>query len=128
MFGPFQQLRLDFKQPWTVILGNNACGKSTVLRAIALALCGDDSRATALAAPLLRVGATSGQVTLSVNGVLYSTDLVRDRDQVRARPRQVTPLQSGQWLVLGFPGCAARHRGIRLAPRPSGCRIPPCQT
>jgi energy-coupling factor transporter ATP-binding protein EcfA2 len=120
--GPFQQLRLDFKQPWTVILGNNACGKSTVLRAIALALCGDDSRATALAAPLLRVGATSGQVTLSVNGVLYSTDLVRDRDQVRARPRQVTPLQSGQWLVLGFP--ALRGATSRDPSGPSTVGLP----
>jgi hypothetical protein len=101
--GPFERLRLDFRTSWTVLLGNNACGKTTVLRAIALALSGDDERATSLGGSLLRAGTSTGSVTLSSSGVPYRTDLIRDGDQVRVRPRQVTPVQSGQWLVLGFP-------------------------
>ena len=49
-FGCFRELELRFTapgegyEPWIVVLGANGSGKSTILRAIALALCGADAR------------------------------------------------------------------------------------
>ncbi len=45
----FQELSFDFERPdrkfegWTVLLGGNSSGKSTVLRSIALALMGPEA-------------------------------------------------------------------------------------
>jgi hypothetical protein len=112
--GPFEELSLDFHPGWNVILGDNGSGKSTVLRAIALALCGDDFRAAALAAPLLRSadGVSSGFIELAVGDRTYRTELARSGDTVRVRSRQLTPAQEGTWPVLGFPpmrGATARN-------------------
>jgi predicted ATP-binding protein involved in virulence len=52
-----KQLRLDFStddkklRKWTLLLGENGCGKSTALRAIALLLAGSDSLAELLKEP-----------------------------------------------------------------------------
>jgi energy-coupling factor transporter ATP-binding protein EcfA2 len=49
-FGCFRELELRFsapgegREPWIVVLGANGSGKSTILRAIALALCNADTR------------------------------------------------------------------------------------
>jgi energy-coupling factor transporter ATP-binding protein EcfA2 len=49
-FGCFRELELSFsapgegREPWIVVLGANGSGKSTILRAIALALCSADTR------------------------------------------------------------------------------------
>jgi uncharacterized protein (TIGR02646 family) len=49
-FGCFHELELRFSapgegyEPWIVVLGANGSGKSTILRAIALALCSEDAR------------------------------------------------------------------------------------
>ena len=49
-FGCFHELELRFSapgedcEPWIVVLGANGSGKSTILRAIALALCNPNAR------------------------------------------------------------------------------------
>jgi energy-coupling factor transporter ATP-binding protein EcfA2 len=122
--GPFDQLTLDFNHTWNVILGDNGSGKSTVLKAIGLGLCGDEERAVALAAPLLRRAddVTAGYVELTVGDRIYRTDLVKIGDRVQVRSRQLTPLQAGTWPVVGFPplrGASTRDlRGPYLESQP----------
>src|SRR5262249_40918006 len=110
--GAFEKLMIKVNEKWTVLLGGNGCGKSTLLRAIALGLTGDveDSQA---ASRLLRNSAETGAIELCVGTVRYRTELVREMDsgRVHVRSLQLTPLQAGQWVVLGFPplrGVAAR--------------------
>lgn len=56
-FRSLSDLILDFRQPdgstrqWTLLLGENGCGKSSVLRAIALLMAGADSLAELLGTP-----------------------------------------------------------------------------
>lgn len=101
--GPFEELRLSLSSRWNVIVGNNGVGKSTVLRAIALTLCGDDSRAEVRAQRLLRAGQRTGSIEVHVRHDVFRTDLVRDAGRVTVRSKQVTPLQAGTWAVFGFP-------------------------
>jgi SIR2-like domain/AAA domain, putative AbiEii toxin, Type IV TA system/AAA domain len=101
--GPFAELTLDICDEWTVLLGNNGCGKSTVLQAIAFALAGDDRVVTDVGGRLLRRGATSGGIELRIGGSYYRTDLFPDGDTVHVVCRGPTPLQAGTLAVLGFP-------------------------
>ena len=101
--GPFTELDIELADDWNILLGDNGTGKSTVLRAIALGLCGDDSRALAAGRRLLRNGAQSGEIKLTLGRTTLETRLVRERGRVRVIARQITPAQTGEWLVLGFP-------------------------
>lgn len=48
--GTFDELDLEFDSKWQIFLGDNGVGKSTILKAIALALCGDKAEPYALLA------------------------------------------------------------------------------
>lgn len=101
--GPFDQLDIDLGSDWTILLGDNAAGKSTVLRAVALALAGE-SRPTAIApSRMLRSGASAGTISIWIGGARYTTELRRAGARVRATADAVTPIQAGTWLALGFP-------------------------
>lgn len=101
--GPFREATFDFSNPWTVLLGNNGSGKSTVLKAIALALSGEDEKARSYARQLLRSGAASGTIEVKVGAINYRTTirLVRGRFEVKAD--QIPPLKAGTLVALGFP-------------------------
>jgi len=102
--GPFTNLHLQVNDSWNVLLSDNGFGKSSVLRAIALALCGDDERAEYAATSLLRSGTTEGSIELRAGKSRYITRLVRDRNnRVLVEPDAITPVQGGAWLALGFP-------------------------
>jgi len=62
--GPFERLELRLDRPWTVLLGNNGTGKSTILKAIALALSAGDEEAAKLGTNLLSNRAGSGFVEM----------------------------------------------------------------
>ena len=109
--GAFEDLDLTLASGWNVVLGNNGCGKSTVLRAVALGLCGDHPSAAAAGARLLRTGTGRGAIELVVGKSRYRTELVRSGDAVHVRTTSLTPLQQGQWAVLGFPAL----RGVSIA-------------
>lgn len=113
--GPYTDLRIRINDDWNVLLGDNACGKSTILRAVALALCGDDSRAEPAAASLLRVNAREGTIVLRAGKSVFRTKLLRDENRVRVSPSVITPVQGGSWLALGFPPL----RGVSYS-RPGG--------
>jgi energy-coupling factor transporter ATP-binding protein EcfA2 len=101
--GVFQKLTLNLNQNWNVLLGNNGGGKSTLLLAIALGLCGDAKEAAQAGERLLRSGTTSGSIKLRVGQDVYLTELSREQNKVRVKSRQLTALQTGNWVVLGFP-------------------------
>lgn len=116
--GNFKAIDVEFEDHWNLLLGDNGGGKSTILRAITLALSGNDVRGEAMAARLLRTGETSGSIELSLGptgATKVRTSLVRDGTRVKVSSPQVTPLQAGQGLVLGFPAL----RGVNTT-QPTG--------
>ncbi|QHP72945.1 hypothetical protein EI171_39870 [Bradyrhizobium sp. LCT2] len=106
--GLFENLDLKFQTEisgvpgaaWTVIFGPNGCGKSSILRAIGLALCGNE--AGAAATRLLQVGKSEATIELTFGSQVLRTRLVRNRD-VSVVASATTPVQGGLALVLGFP-------------------------
>lgn len=116
--GPFESLDLDFAEGWNVLLADNGCGKSTILRSIALALCGDEERAIRSGGRLLRAGASAGSIRVRFGEDSFETRLRRESSHVRVVPHNITPVQTGEWLVLGFPairGISASHSGPAAA-------------
>jgi hypothetical protein len=116
--GPFERLALEldlgFSHNWHIFLGDNGVGKSTVLKAIALALCGKDAQP--FAGRFLREskqGAqrglstkTTGRITLETdNKTSYVTTIQRDdgTGQVELISTTARPLEAEGWLAIGFP-------------------------
>ncbi len=60
--GPFEHAEFDFDPRWNVLLGNNGVGKSSVLRALAVALCGPE--AAPFADRIIRSGQPSASIAL----------------------------------------------------------------
>lgn len=104
--GPFERLELDFPkgQNWKVLLGDNGVGKSTILKAIAVAIIGPDAKS--FAARLVRTGKTLGRITLHTehNPSGYITEILTkdmlSEAEVLSRPSR--PMEAEGWLALGF--------------------------
>ena len=104
--GSFEKLELDFSREskWKILLGDNGVGKSTILKAIAVAIMGSDARS--YAARLVRAGKTRGRITLITeqNPSGYITDIhVKDMSSeadVVSIPSR--PMEAEGWLALGF--------------------------
>jgi len=103
--GVFKDLRLALDSHWNLLLGDNGVGKSTVLRAIALAFCGRDGRE--YAARLLSAEQTSGRISLRTDRQEYVTELSLTRSGVEVKSHPDRPLELEGWLVLGFPALRA---------------------
>lgn len=117
--GPFDsltlELDLELEHKWHIFLGDNGVGKSTVLRAIALALCGKEAQQ--YAGRLLRNKETRGEtspaekttigtITLETdNKTSYVTTIQRDEKSGRVELISTTarPLEAEGWLAIGFP-------------------------
>ena len=113
--GPFQEFSLDLDAHWSILLGDNGVGKSTVLKAIALAICGDDAQP--YADRLIRVGAPIGRITLeTTEGARYVTELRRTaaEAEVVSVPQRLLEIEG--WLALGFP--PLRWLGWQASPGP----------
>jgi predicted ATPase len=108
--GPFRKANFNFDTPWTILLGNNGSGKSTVLKAVALALSGEDEQARRFSRQLLRVGAVSGFIEIQVGSIAYRTTLRSSRGRVEVRAEQIPPLKAGTLPTFGFPSI----RGVVL--------------
>jgi AAA domain, putative AbiEii toxin, Type IV TA system len=109
-----------------LLLGDNGVGKSTVLRAIALVLCGDDSRALIEGGQLLSAGAQRGFVQLTVGSDAYRTELVRDTSggvHVNVGNR-VAPLKAGRWVILAFPPLRGISMDNPKGPTTEGSSVP----
>ncbi len=122
--GPYADFSLDLRPGWNVLLGDNGCGKTTVIRAIALALAGTDPRAAAASPRLLRAGQPTGTVTVFSAHGDDSTALVRVRAEVRATTSGDTHVQQGRWLVLGFPAMRGVTARVLSGPTPIAPPVP----
>lgn len=75
-FTAIEELTLEFpppqqgKKPWLVLLGENGMGKSSILKAVALALMGEEKRRSLKLKPkqFLRNGTSAGFVEVSLTG------------------------------------------------------------
>jgi AAA domain, putative AbiEii toxin, Type IV TA system/AAA domain/SIR2-like domain len=116
--GPFKSLDLTFGKR-TILLGDNGSGKSTVLKAIALALLGDLAPPE-LAGRMLNTTANRGEVVLDTARDMYSTALLREELDVSVDAQGFAPIQARPWFAIGFPairGTSARHPN---GPSPQG--------
>jgi hypothetical protein len=107
--GSFDKLEMEFhlesEHKWHIFLGDNGVGKSTVLKAIAFALCGE--KAQPYAARLLKSGKSEGKITLETdNKTIYTTTIKREPNGdvvLSGSDKQVLPLEAEGWLAVGFP-------------------------
>jgi energy-coupling factor transporter ATP-binding protein EcfA2 len=106
--GAFEQLELTFHPRWNILLGDNGVGKSTILKALAVAMVGRD--AEPFAWHLLRLPGTAtelpspGTITLQTERGTYKTILQSRPDQkVEIQSIPGRPLEAEGWLAVGFP-------------------------
>ena len=100
--GPFTQLDLELTPHWNVLLGDNGVGKSTVLKAIAVAMCGREAQP--YAGRLVRSGRSRGRITLETDkDRRYVTDIFKSGSgfDVESKPTRYLDAEGG--LALGFP-------------------------
>ena len=117
--GPFRSLNLSFGPNATVLLGDNGSGKSTVLRAIAIALAGEGPEVDRAAEGLLRAGAKSGSIELELEGERVRTVISRTGERkVSVRAEAMSPVSEGLWLALGFPPLRGARGDALLGPGP----------
>lgn len=129
--GMFKQIKLAFDSHWNVLLGDNGVGKSTILRAIAAGLAGEDCRPHA--EWLLRAGTSQGSITLETSaGDRYTTILERTAGSMRVDAIPTRPLEPEGWAAMGFPPIrqfsGRRTQGLIMEPvrtRPDGVELLP---
>lgn len=120
--GPFAKLELELSKQWKILLGDNGVGKSTILRAIALAMCGRD--AERYANWVIKSGQDVGRIVLETSGgTRYVTELRRTRSEAEILSLSGSPLETEGWLVVGFPAYRSvgwqQSKGPQL-PKPRG--------
>jgi hypothetical protein len=101
--GPFDDLTLDFDSQWTILLGDNGVGKSTVLRAIAVGLAGSD--AADFAGRLIKSGKEAEGATITLRtsqGEEYRT-IISKGDRTIVQSQTSRAIEAERWLALGFP-------------------------
>ena len=114
--GPFDHLQIDLTESWNILLGDNGCGKTTILKAVSSALCGDREPAKAAISRLLKSKRDDGKIVLQVGDREYTTTIRREGKRITVRSRQVTPLEAGSMLVLGFPALRGASTVAAKAP------------
>ena len=115
--GPFDEQEFELNRGWNVLFGDNGVGKSSVLKAIAVALCGQDARP--YAEPLIKAGRSSATITLDVasdvDGKIeerkYITQLHRTRSGAEVESIPTRALEVENLLSLGFPPLRAMSEG-----------------
>lgn len=114
--GPLPTTQLDISPRWTLLLGDNATGKSTLLRAIALGLSGDADGLSRSAERLLNCSGTpTASIAVMFGGSSYTSTLTSDTRELRVRATR-TPTQDGRWLSLGFPAVRGLSQRTLLGP------------
>lgn len=122
-FRPIRDLEIDLSRstsdrgPWTVLLGENGCGKSSVLHAIALTMMGGEQR-RALgidAAKYLRDGARKGLVEVFLSGRTEPMRLEWAKGEHHFNgPEPVAALMLGYGATRLLPRSPAPHSDDRV--------------
>jgi len=100
--GPFDSLELKLDPNWNILLGDNGVGKSNILRAIAVAICGKDSQP--YAGRLIKAEKTNASIVLETDRNVYKTELFTTTSgPVQVDTIPVRPLEAEGWLAIGFP-------------------------
>ncbi len=105
--GPFAALDLPLNRKWNVLLGNNGVGKSTILRAVAVALCGREAQSQA--DRLLRAWARPCRIVLHTApdpdgaGSEYVTEIQHTSTGTEVKTFPGRLLETEGWLAVGFP-------------------------
>jgi energy-coupling factor transporter ATP-binding protein EcfA2 len=127
--GPFQELDLKLDPRWTLLLGDNGVGKSTVLEAIATAICGKD--AEPYAGRLIHTSSRVARIVLSfgrsggTGGNEYMASLVsRENGQAEIEIAPSRPLETEGGLAIGFPPLRTVSWSRSKGPGPEGKRRP----
>lgn len=98
--GTFDTLEIDLEARWNILLGDNGVGKSTILKAIALGICGKE--AESYAHRLIKAGRNEGKIILETDRNKYVTTLYRKNG--KAEIKTVGRLLEVEgWLTMGFP-------------------------
>ncbi len=121
--GPFENLRIDLDEHWNILLGDNGVGKSTIMKAIAVAICGQDAKD--YAGRLIRSGRDDAAITLETNqGTHYVSTVVRKGSSAEVDTQPSPPMDAEGWLVLGFPPLRTMTWARDQEPPPSGIGSP----
>jgi uncharacterized protein (DUF2235 family)/predicted ATP-binding protein involved in virulence len=125
--GPFDDLSLELNRDTNIFLGNNGVGKSTILRAIAVAVSG--KQANPFGSRLLRKKAETGSIEIQGGRASYKTTIQSVRTggsgsgTFEVTPPPVIPMESEGWLALGFPPLRT-SAGTRPQTEGDGLSIP----
>nr|MDJ0836343.1 AAA family ATPase [Acidobacteriota bacterium] len=99
-FGPFEALDLKIDPNWNIIFGDNGVGKSHILKAVALAVCGD--RAKPYAPSLINIRENLARITVKSQDLVFETTLHRGSDlSLDVAPFRM--LENFGGLIMGFP-------------------------
>jgi hypothetical protein len=101
--GPFENLELDLSGHWSVLLGDNGVGKSSILKALAIAIAGSDARPWA--GRVVRAGQTAASIHIITdkNPQGYVTEIYRKDAESEVISLPSRCLEAEGWVALGFP-------------------------
>jgi predicted ATPase len=99
--GPFEKLELNFDPHWNILLGDNGVGKSSIIKAIAISILGEDARV--YAHRLIKSGKPNSTIILETGRNLYTTNIFRRNGEARVESIPGRAFEAEGWLAIGFP-------------------------
>jgi predicted ATP-binding protein involved in virulence len=108
--GPFDKQSFDLNPQWNVLLGDNGVGKSSILKALAIGICGEDTKP--YADRLIKAGMPSGTITLEITSQVadgekiiraYTTKILRTEVGAEIQTIPTRPLEAENLFALAFP-------------------------
>lgn len=122
--GPFDALDLDFGKLRTILLGDNGVGKSTILKAIAVAIVGSEGRH--YASRILKSGESSGSIRVMTrrNPAGYLAEIQKAGDETDVISRSGRMLETENWIALGFPPLRTTSWKAAQGPQGMGTKRP----
>jgi energy-coupling factor transporter ATP-binding protein EcfA2 len=127
--GPFEKLSLDFDPGWNCLLGDNGVGKSTILKAIAVALGGDET--ATFAERILRKGTSSAEIALVTTAEATYRTMITARTGGGVEITRPEGAPDPAWLAVGFPALRTTtwrpvaRDGMTIANRPGAQDLAP---